>query len=342
MTGDPIPAAVDRLIALHDPAVPDPTPADERARRRVARQAAHDRSMRDHGTHACYVHGPQPGSTPGGCRCAPCRAAHSTYERDRARRVAPAYVAAARARAHITDLHHHGVGLKRIAEVSGISHGALWKLVYGLPNSGRPPSKRIRHQTEQAILAVTPADAAPGAHIPAARTWDHVATLLDRGWTKVAIARAIGQHGTGLQLGATTVTAANAHAVRGLLDQPVPPRRTRHGTVEPEPHDDDHDDTEDEAGNADAWRETAPSLTLEAGDWQHRGACRPSILPADQAFVFFPGSGDRASIDAAKRICAGCPVAADCLQHALRVGEHGVWGGTTEAERRRLRQGHAA
>ncbi|MFC6880456.1 MULTISPECIES: WhiB family transcriptional regulator [Actinomadura] len=42
---------------------------------------------------------------------------------------------------------------------------------------------------------------------------------------------------------------------------------------------------------------------------------------------------------AAKAICANCPVTADCLSWALRVGEpDGIWGGTTPEERRYLRR----
>jgi hypothetical protein len=39
----------------------------------------------------------------------------------------------------------------------------------------------------------------------------------------------------------------------------------------------------------------------------------------------------------AKRICATCPVTAECLDYALRHGEkYGVWGGLTPRARRRL------
>jgi WhiB family redox-sensing transcriptional regulator len=38
----------------------------------------------------------------------------------------------------------------------------------------------------------------------------------------------------------------------------------------------------------------------------------------------------------AKAICARCAVQRECLDFALRVREpHGIWGGLTEAERRR-------
>jgi WhiB family redox-sensing transcriptional regulator len=41
--------------------------------------------------------------------------------------------------------------------------------------------------------------------------------------------------------------------------------------------------------------------------------------------------------DAAKRICAQCPLQRDCLDYALRVHEPlGIWGGTDELERREI------
>ena len=54
--------------------------------------------------------------------------------------------------------------------------------------------------------------------------------------------------------------------------------------------------------------------------------------------LFYPESG--APNRDAKRICAGCEVRAECLAYALAHRERfGVWGGTTERERRRLRRG---
>lgn len=42
--------------------------------------------------------------------------------------------------------------------------------------------------------------------------------------------------------------------------------------------------------------------------------------------------------DYVKRLCAECPVAVECLDYALRVRVQGVWAGTTETERRRIRK----
>ncbi len=42
---------------------------------------------------------------------------------------------------------------------------------------------------------------------------------------------------------------------------------------------------------------------------------------------------------AACRICAGCPVIAECLSYAVTTGQRfGVWGGIGEDERRSLRR----
>lgn len=51
--------------------------------------------------------------------------------------------------------------------------------------------------------------------------------------------------------------------------------------------------------------------------------------------TFFPSDG--AGVDVARKICADCPVRQSCLEHALahRI-DHGVWGGCSERERRRI------
>jgi WhiB family transcriptional regulator, redox-sensing transcriptional regulator len=64
--------------------------------------------------------------------------------------------------------------------------------------------------------------------------------------------------------------------------------------------------------------------------WMAHGVCR-TIDPA----MFFPSDGS--GVERARRICATCSVTADCLAYALRERiDHGVWGGTSERERRRI------
>jgi WhiB family redox-sensing transcriptional regulator len=60
------------------------------------------------------------------------------------------------------------------------------------------------------------------------------------------------------------------------------------------------------------------------------GNCR-MYAPA----TFFPSDG--VGVDRARRICATCPVVESCLEYALEQRiEHGVWGGCSERERRRI------
>lgn len=57
--------------------------------------------------------------------------------------------------------------------------------------------------------------------------------------------------------------------------------------------------------------------------------------------AFFPDKGGRATV--AKRLCLACEHVADCRTWALEHDERfGVWGGTTERERRKLKRGQAA
>jgi WhiB family redox-sensing transcriptional regulator len=50
------------------------------------------------------------------------------------------------------------------------------------------------------------------------------------------------------------------------------------------------------------------------------------------------GAHAEAERDHARLLCAGCPVTALCLELALRIpaGLHGIWGATTERDRRAL------
>ena len=65
-------------------------------------------------------------------------------------------------------------------------------------------------------------------------------------------------------------------------------------------------------------------------NWMGRGNCRDEA-PAR----FFPSDG--VGVDHARRICATCPVQEPCLEYALEQRiDHGVWGGASERERRRI------
>ncbi len=79
------------------------------------------------------------------------------------------------------------------------------------------------------------------------------------------------------------------------------------------------------------------TATSEITDWRALAACMTA--DPDLFFPISPAGPARDQVTQAKAICAGCQVQRPCLDFALRTGQvHGVWGGTTEEERQRLRR----
>lgn len=79
-----------------------------------------------------------------------------------------------------------------------------------------------------------------------------------------------------------------------------------------------------------------PQLRRE--EWQDSALCA-QVDPE----LFFADKGDWAKTVRAKLVCVKCPVKDECLAYALRNNEiHGVWGGTTSEQRKRLRSQHRA
>ena len=76
-------------------------------------------------------------------------------------------------------------------------------------------------------------------------------------------------------------------------------------------------------------------------DWREGAACRDT-----DPDLFFPiGTTGPAveQIDSAKTVCTQCEAQADCLDFAIVTNQDsGVWGGTSEEERRVLRRQHVA
>ena len=69
-------------------------------------------------------------------------------------------------------------------------------------------------------------------------------------------------------------------------------------------------------------------------DWRDRAECKDDAT----ADLWFVPPGDRHGIAAAKAICRRCPVAPECLAEAMADPSIvGVWGGTTENQRAKLR-----
>jgi WhiB family redox-sensing transcriptional regulator len=64
--------------------------------------------------------------------------------------------------------------------------------------------------------------------------------------------------------------------------------------------------------------------------WMAEGNCAH-----EKPTVFFPSDG--VGVEVARRICATSPVKEPCLEYALEQRiDHGVWGGCSERERRRI------
>lgn len=159
---------------------------------------------REHGDRLRYL---------GGCRCDLCRKANSTYERARqiARRAGDwnGIVPAAKARAHMVALQKQGIGRRTIADVTDIAESVLSGIRAGTHTN-------IRARTERLILGVTNDMAADHSHVQASPSWKLINELLRAGFTKVSLARRLGQKGSGLQLGKEFITVRNADQVRKM------------------------------------------------------------------------------------------------------------------------------
>ena len=78
-------------------------------------------------------------------------------------------------------------------------------------------------------------------------------------------------------------------------------------------------------------------LTIERDDWRDVASCRDT-----DPDLFFPvGTTGPAieQIENAKAVCRQCEAQTPCLEYALATNQDsGVWGGTSEDERRKIRR----
>lgn len=69
--------------------------------------------------------------------------------------------------------------------------------------------------------------------------------------------------------------------------------------------------------------------------WRDRAACIGQPIE-----LFFPDRGRRDTVSEAKKICLDCPVRWECLDFAMSFLDTelpGIYGATTEGDRRRMR-----
>ena len=175
-----------------------------------------DRKRREHGTNARYRWGEVGDDYRNGCRCFECCSAGVLYEKLRAnrkRRGMDAYVDNTEAREHLLWLEQHGVGLRTVCEVSGVSRSALSLIRKGVRPVSRP-------ETITAILAVHTGNAAPGAVIDGTRTMALIDELLALGYTKGAVAQMLGASTKALQVCKRgTIRRETADKVAALHEQ---------------------------------------------------------------------------------------------------------------------------
>jgi hypothetical protein len=162
---------------------------------------------RPHGDRLKYI---------GGCRCDQCKAANSTYERERlqARKNGQwnGLVPADRARQHMLNLAEKGVGRRAVGAASDVADSILVGIRSG-------EKKQIRAETERKILAVTIEAASDRALIPAKPTWVLINKMLKWGHTKAELAKRLGYESPALQINKKTVTVRNAFEVRQLYSK---------------------------------------------------------------------------------------------------------------------------
>ena len=192
-------------------------------------ECQHKRTTHRHGSNACYVLDK--------CRCDECRTVHAAYDRRVQRwrgefpREPRPLVDPGPARAHVLELMDAGMGFARIGQHAGVPPSVVGAIVWGRNDR---QAVRIRRDTEAKLLACR-LDLADGVDVDAREARAIVDELLAAGWTKMAIGRRV--HGNpkanSIQLGEKRVLVGTLRTLRGLLFEPVPPRRWKDGRTYP-------------------------------------------------------------------------------------------------------------
>lgn len=120
-------------------------------------------------------------------------------------------VDASHVRTHLEALAEAKVGLRTIAELTGVDRASLHRI-----RTGRVTA--VRSATAKSVLSVQPGHVAAGSTVDAAATQTRVTELLAVGWTRTAIADRLGMKGR-LRIGAQRVLASTATAVEELWNE---------------------------------------------------------------------------------------------------------------------------
>lgn len=147
------------------------------------------------------------------CRCLPCRAARSAYERGRKEAVkefGPGIVPAEKAREHLKRLaSRYNVGLRSVSAATDITV----KVLRGIRSGDQTT---IRRKTEKRILSVNRLAVSDHALVPATKTWRQINELLEEGYTQQFLAKQLGVNSGIIEFSETRVLAATATKVEKL------------------------------------------------------------------------------------------------------------------------------
>lgn len=163
-----------------------------------------------------------------GCKCPTCRKASRDYTNTRTRLIAygrwQPYVDAEPVRAHIRMLSSFGIGIQQTRVLAGMSNGSLSRLLYGRGEQ-RGPSRRIRTETADRILAIRPSIdlAAPSALVDSTGTRRRLQGLVAIGWPQIELARHTGIDrmtiNDQLHVMSTTAYGSTARTVRAAYEE---------------------------------------------------------------------------------------------------------------------------
>ncbi|MGW4128002.1 hypothetical protein [Amycolatopsis japonica] len=183
-------------------------------------------AARPHGTRAKY--------SAEKCRCVPCRDSNARYENLRVLHPTD-LVDAEPARQHVRLLRERGIGLRRLAELTGTPRQMLQALMSGIPHRGRGPTKRIRPDFAMRILAVDPlvAEPAPALPVPVVGARRRLQALVAIGWQLKELTRRSGLSRSTISAVLTDdhVRFSTVKAIRDLYEElwnTRPPEQTPH------------------------------------------------------------------------------------------------------------------
>jgi WhiB family transcriptional regulator, redox-sensing transcriptional regulator len=92
-----------------------------------------------------------------------------------------------------------------------------------------------------------------------------------------------------------------------------------------------------------------PDWVAQDLTWQLTAACLGMFDDTGEDLFFPPDNpggpkagkgitGEKERVDKARAICSTCPVKKECLNYAIEHECQGIWGGTTDSERKKIRR----